>query len=179
MTRERSVEEQVTQAQVKPQCNEYVRSIWCKKKIHRGSFTHRRFYTQTLLHTDAFTHRLLHTQTLLHKDVLSHRRFYTHTHTFLHTNSFTHRPFCTKTLLHTNVFIFLHTDALRTDTFRHRGFDTERLDTQTRVHTDAFTHRGLRRTHQNHNFTAACDDRTSFCANACAGHFQSQSYLSF
>ena len=43
----------------------------------------RRFYTQTLLQTEAFTHKrfytqsLLHTQTLLHTEAFTHRRFYT------------------------------------------------------------------------------------------------------
>ena len=48
-------------------------------------FTHRSFYTQTLLHTAAFTHRhfyteaLLHAQKLLHTDAFTHGHFYTQT----------------------------------------------------------------------------------------------------
>ena len=35
-------------------------------RLHTNTFTHKRFYTLTLLHTDAFTHRRFHTQTRLH-----------------------------------------------------------------------------------------------------------------
>jgi len=46
-------------------------------------FTHKRFYTQTLLQTDSFTHKRLYTQILLHTDAFTqrftHRRFYTQT----------------------------------------------------------------------------------------------------
>ena len=79
--------------------------------LHTGSFTHRRFYTQTLLHTDAF-----YTQALLHTEAFTHRRFYTQT--LLHTDAFTHRRFYTQTL------------------FTHRLFYTQRL-----LHTEAFTRR--------------------------------------
>ena len=68
--------------------------------LNRRLFTHRRFYTQTLLHTDAFTHRSFYTQTPLHTDAfITHKGFYTQTH--LHTDAFTHRRFYTQTLSHT------------------------------------------------------------------------------
>ena len=64
------------------------------------AFTHKRFYTQTLLHTDAFTHRRFYTQTLLHTKAFTHRRFYTQTLLHagavkVHTKSFTHKRFYT------------------------------------------------------------------------------------
>ena len=82
------------------------------------AFTHRRFYTWTLLHTepstyrrfyrqtDAFTDRqtLLQTdrrfyrQALFHTDAFIHRSFYTQT--LLQTGAFAHRRFYTQTLLH-------------------------------------------------------------------------------
>ena len=79
-------------------------------------FTHRDFYTQTLLHTthtlshtEAFTHRRFYTEAFTHRDfyneiteAFTHRRFYTQT--LLHTNAFTHRSFHTQKLLHTNIF---------------------------------------------------------------------------
>ena len=43
----------------------------------RDPFTHRSFYTQTLLHTDPFTHRPFYTQTLLHTDAFTHRCLHT------------------------------------------------------------------------------------------------------
>ena len=66
------------------------------------AFTHRSFYTQTLLHTEAFTHRGFYTQTLLHTDAFTHKHFHTHRglHTqtlLLHTDAFTHRRFYTQT----------------------------------------------------------------------------------
>ena len=98
------------------------------------TFTHKRFYTQTLLHTDtdAFPHGPFHTQTLLHTNTFTHIRFYTrtllHANTFiLHTGAFTHRRFYTQTLLHT-------------DAFPHRPFYT-----QTLLHTNTFTHRRFHR----------------------------------
>ena len=74
----------------------------------------------------------------------------------------------------------LHTDALSTDTFTHRGFDTQRLDTQTRLDTDAFTEREreleLRRTRQNCKFTSVFDDRTSFRAKGLRPKFQNHHF---
>ena len=88
--------------------------------LHTNPFTHRNFYTQTLLHTDAlkqrpFTHRRFYTQTLLHTDTFAQtvlhrepctdRRFYTqillHTQTPLHTEAFVQRHFYTQTLVQT------------------------------------------------------------------------------
>ena len=96
--------------------------------LHTGSFTHRRFYTQTLLHTDAF-----YTQALLHTEAFTHRRFYTQT--LLHTDAFTHRRFYTQTLFTRRRFYtqtLLHTDAF-TQTLSHAETVTDRrFDTQTR-----------------------------------------------
>jgi hypothetical protein len=72
----------------------------------RNTFTHSNFYTQTplythteaLLHTDAFTQSNFYAQTLLHTDAFTHRRFYTQTP--LHTDAFTQRRLYTQTLLH-------------------------------------------------------------------------------
>ena len=61
-----------------------------------NTFTHRSFYTQTLLHTQAFTHRSFYTQKLLH------RGFYTQSfypQKLLHTEAFTYGSFYTQTLL--------------------------------------------------------------------------------
>ena len=65
---------------------------------HTKTFTHRSFYTQTLLHTEAFTHRSFYTQNLLHTEPFTHRRFFPYTQTFLHTDAFTHRRFYTQKL---------------------------------------------------------------------------------
>ena len=55
--------------------------------LRADTFTHSRFYTQTLLHTKAFTHRPSCTRTLLHADAFTHRRFYAQTQTPLHTGA--------------------------------------------------------------------------------------------
>ena len=85
------------------------------------AFTHRRFYTWTLLHTEPSTYRRFYRQdrrfyrqtdaftdrqTLLQTGAFSHRRFYTQK--FLHTDAFTDRRFCAQTLLHTDAFTRLH-----------------------------------------------------------------------
>ena len=101
------------------------------------AFTHRRFYTQTLLHTDAFTHRRFYTQTLLHTDAFTHKHF--DTQTLLHTKAFTHKHFYTQTLLHAEAFTrrrFYTQKLLHTNAFTHKRFYTQSL-----LHTDAFTHR--------------------------------------
>ena len=90
--------------------------------------THRRFHTETLsqtrLHTETFTHRRFYTQTLLHADAFTHRRFYTQL--LLHWHTFTHKRFYTQTLLHTEDFtrrcFYTHTHTLI-----HRGFYTQKL----------------------------------------------------
>ena len=56
-----------------------------KKKCHTNTFTHspfthKHFYTQTLLHTNAFTHKPFHAQSL-----------FTHTQSPLPTRMFTHK----------------------------------------------------------------------------------------
>ena len=107
------------------------------------TFTHKRFYTQTLLHTeafphrrfthrsfytDAFTHRPFYTQALLHTKTFTHRRFYTRT--LLHANTFTHRRFYTQTLLHTGAFThrrFYTQGLIHADTFTHKRFYTQTL----------------------------------------------------
>ena len=119
-------------------------------------FTHRRFYTQTLLHADAFytrthafTHKRFYTQTRWHTNAFTHRRFYaqmrfTHAHALSHTNAFTHRRVHTQTLLHTDAFThrrfytqtLLHADAFYT---RRHAFTHKRFYTQTPLHTDTFT----------------------------------------
>ena len=40
---------------------------------HTNTFTHRRFYTQTI--TNALTHKRFDTQTLLHENAFTHKRF--------------------------------------------------------------------------------------------------------
>ena len=102
------------------------------------TFTHKRFYTQTLLHTDVFPHRSFYIQKLLHTDAFTHRPFYTQT--LLHKHFYTHTliRFYTRTLLHANTFTyrrFYTQTLLHSDTFTHRRFST-----QTLLHTDAFTH---------------------------------------
>ena len=99
------------------------------------TFTHKRFYTQTLLHidTDAFPHRPFYTQTLLHTNTFTHIRFYTRT--LLHANTFTYRRFYTQTLLHSDTF----TQTLfHTDPFTHRRFYTQTL-LHRRFHRDFYT----------------------------------------
>ena len=127
-----------------------------QKLLHTEAFTHRRF-TQMCLHADAFTHRHFcthkrfihaeaftptHTHTrarsLLHtniftRNIFTHKRFYTQTlwytdhFTHKHFKRFTHRPFRTQRLLHTNALT-------------HRPFYTQKLLTQTRLHTNSFNY---------------------------------------
>ena len=78
------------------------RRFYTRTLLHTDTFTHKRFYKQTLLHTDPFKQRSFYTQKLLHADPFTHRRFYTHT--LLHTDAFTHRHFYTQTLSHTEAF---------------------------------------------------------------------------
>ena len=106
----------------------------------------RRFYN--LLHTDAF-YTLLHTGTFTTQK-LSHTTLLHSSSTFLHTNAFTHRCFYT-TLLHTDPFAhrrFYTQKLLHRETLLHieafACFHThKRAYTQTRRHTDDFTHRKL------------------------------------
>ena len=48
--------------------------------LHTDAFTHRCFYTETLLRKDAFTHKCFYTQTLMPytHSPFTHRHFYTH-----------------------------------------------------------------------------------------------------
>ena len=128
--------------------------LWTQTLVHTDAFTHRRFYTQTLLHTkllytkllptEAFTDRSFYTQTLLH------RRFYTDTFnkTFLHTGAFTHRSvtrkhFYTKKLSHTEAFTHRHF-------FTQELLHTIRFYTQKLLHTDAFIDRPVNVSQQSH-----------------------------
>ena len=98
-----------------------------------NTFTHRSFYTQTLLHTQTFTHRSFYTQKLLH------RGFYTQSfypQKLWHTEAFTYGSFYTQTLLHRH---FYTQTRLHTDTFTHRLFYTQEL----LLHTSALTHRSF------------------------------------
>ena len=70
--------------------------------LQTDPFTHRRFYTQTLLFTYALTHRGFYTQKLLHRDPFTHRSF--DTQTLVHTDISTEKRFYTETLLHRNIF---------------------------------------------------------------------------
>ena len=129
--------------------------------LHTDTFTHRHFYTQTLLtksllHTGAFTHRSIYTQTLLHTKTFthSHTEAFTHrrfdTQALLHTNAFTYKHFYTQTLLHIDAFTrksFYTQTLLHTEALTHKRFYTQtvlhtrRFYTQSLLHTDAFTHR--------------------------------------
>ena len=72
--------------------------VWHVKCNHRETLFHAdAFYTRT--HT--FTHKRFYTQTLLHTEAFPHRRF---THRSFYTDAFTHRPFYTQALLHTKTF---------------------------------------------------------------------------
>ena len=96
------------------------KSFYTQTLLHRDAFTHRRFCTQKLLHTEAFTHK----RVFLHADTVTRRRFYTQK--LLHTGAFTHRSFYTQTLLHT-------------DAFTHNPFLTHRL-----LHPNFFARPGCR-----------------------------------
>ena len=75
--------------------------------LQTDPFTHKRFYTQTLLHTYALTHRGFYTQRLLHRDPFTHRSFDTHrplyTQIYLQRNAFTQRRFYIETSSHRDV----------------------------------------------------------------------------
>ena len=81
----------------------------------------------------------------------------------LHTDTFTHRCFYIQTLCAQTL---LHTEAL-----------THRLDTQIRLHTDAFTEKGMRRTEENRNFTLTIEPH--FVRKGCAGRKKIAICLSF
>ena len=122
------------------------------------TFTHRRFYTQTLLHTDHFTQRHFYTQRLLHTDAFTHRRICTQTllqtdsftHRHIYTDHFTHRPFYTQTILHTDTI----THRTREIAILNSVFDVQR----------PFRAKGSRWIHQNRNFTSVFDAQCPFRA---------------
>ena len=78
-----------------------------------NTFTHRRFYTQTLVHTEAFTHKHFYAETLWHTDTFTHRRLYTQA--LLHTITCTHRRFYTEAgpCSHSEVIVVVATSAIR------------------------------------------------------------------
>ena len=109
--------------------------------IFTHGFTHRRFYTPTLLHIDALTHRSLYKETLLHIDAFTpnpftHRCFYTK-NTFTH-RDFLYRRFYTQKLWHRNTFT--HAEA-----FTHRRFYAQKLFT----HIPFYTHFAGQRANRN------------------------------
>ena len=105
-------------------------------------------FADTLSHTYTFTHKRFYTQSLL--QTLLHRHFYTQTRctqtsSYAH-NTFTHRHSYTQTLLHAQHFYtqtllhaFYTQEFLHIDTFTHRDFLTHR-----RHDTHTFTHGGNR-----------------------------------
>ena len=119
------------------------RSFYTQTLLHAEAFTHSGFYSQTLLHTESFTRRLFYTQRLLHTEAFTHRRFYTQK--LLHTEALAHRSFDAQMLFHTEAFTHRSFDAqmlLHTDTFTHRSFDAQMLlHTPKLLHTAALTHR--------------------------------------
>ena len=103
--KQRCVHQQVSDSSGWLMLMHFIFKFNCHDGVESGkeAFTHRSFYTQTLLHTDAFTRKSLHTnsfthkhfytETLLHTEAFTHRRYYTqtlYTQTLLHTDAFTH-----------------------------------------------------------------------------------------
>ena len=60
------------------------RCFYTQTLLVTGASAHRRSYTQAPLHRVAFTHRCLYTQAPLHTEAFTHRRFYTHMHLRTH-----------------------------------------------------------------------------------------------
>jgi hypothetical protein len=108
------------------------KNFYTQTPLHTEPFKQRRLYTQTLWHIAAFTQRSLYTKTPLHRAAFTHRSFYTerplhkagftHMH-FLHTAAFTHGSFYTEKPLHRAAFAH-----------------PQKLNTQTPLPTEAFTH---------------------------------------
>ena len=122
--------------------------------LHTNSFTHKHFYTETLLHTEAFTHRHYYTQTLLHTDAFTHRRFYTHgnfTSVFGAPTSFRATGTCER----------VARDKLKSQFYL------------------SFCRSNLISCERNRNFTSVFDNRTSFRAKKSTGNTKSQFYFSF
>ena len=117
-------------------------------RCNTDTFTHRCFYTETLLR-NTFTHSNFYTQTPLythtHRGTFTHGRLYPKQ--FLRTNAFTHGCFYTQAPLHTNTFTHrriytempLHTDAF-TQTLVHGRLYTQTPFTQWRFHTPTLLH---------------------------------------
>ena len=102
---------------------------------HRSLYTEE--FTQRNLHRDpftwkVFTHRSFYTQTLLHREVFTRRSFYTR-------RSFTQRSFYTQKLLPTEKL--LHTEAFAQRTFAQWSLYTEEAFTQISLHTQEHLHR--------------------------------------
>ena len=128
-----------------------------QKPLHGEAFTNRSFYSEKLLQTEAFTHRkLLHKRAVLHAEAFSQTSLCAKelcARTILHTEAFTQRSLCADQLLLTG-FCFTE-QRLRRTAFTHRSFDTERireaftqrsvytqkLYTQTPLHTQMLVHR--------------------------------------
>ena len=93
----------------------------------RNTFTHSNFYTQTPLYTH--TQRHFYTRTPLPKAIFTHKRFYTRM--LLHTGAFTHKHVYTQTHLHRDAF---------TQTLVHGRLYTQTPFTQWRFHTPTLLH---------------------------------------
>ena len=102
----------------------------------RNTFTHSNFYTQTPLYTH--TQRHFYTRTPLPKAIFTHKRFYTRM--LLHTGAFTHKHVYTQTHLHRDAFTHRR---FYTDACTRTPLHTNTFYTVTLSHTDAFAHTGL------------------------------------
>ena len=140
--------------------------------LHRGTPTHRSFYTQKFLHREAFTQRSFHTQTRLHRRSCTRRSLHTEVRKNFCTQEFLLREVSlfTEKLLHIEVFTqrsqrlymqkFLHRESfthrcvyieksLHRGTCTYRSFYTDKsftqrsFYTQTRLHTEPFTQRNV------------------------------------
>ena len=119
----------------------------CNSRDLTVTFTHKSFYTQTVLHTDASTQRRFYTQMrFTHAYTLSHTNAFILeiSQTLLHTKAFTHRRFYTQTLLHADAFTrrcVLHTHTRFHTQTRLFSRSRRHFYTQKLLHTDGFTHR--------------------------------------
>ena len=147
-------------------------------------FTHRGFFTQTLLHTDTFT---LYTLTLLHTDLLTrkhfyvqmlfiyftHKRCYTQTRcaqTLLHTEALTHKAL---THTHTQTRLYTHTHKRNlTPNNAKSHFSSCRWNL---ISCDRVAPAPVK-THIARNF---CPSNLISCKKVAADHVKSQVYLSF
>ena len=129
------------------------RSFTSVQMLHH---THTEACTQRNLHRDpftwkVFTHRSFYTQTLLHREVFTRRSFYTR-RSFTQRSFYTQKLLPTEKLLHTEAFCTenfctvksLHRGSFYTDKSAHTGAFTQRsLCTEGHLHTDAFTHKSF------------------------------------